>query len=209
MERITIERAKKIFGIWFLGPDEIDAIADKLGVSSTESGKYVIPEITFSEEELQQKKDTHLLILTIPFLKTSNGKISINYLRTLFGFDPDVNEPCFYNQDWYINEDFARICNLELGWHLLRKGIIEESRGKHSTNILKLPSALLLTYTFFAFWLSSGITLFANDFIWCSDQDSNGDQIYVGRYQDLNGIAKNGFSIHRFLSLTPTYGSIV
>ena len=49
--------------------------------------------------------------------------------------------------------------------------------------------------------------LWRHDFIWCDDSDHNGDRIYTGRYIDPNGINKNGFNIHRHLSIRPCYGA--
>ena len=50
--------------------------------------------------------------------------------------------------------------------------------------------------------------LWWHDFVWCSDVDHNGDRIYVGKYHDIDGVNKNGFSIHRHLALRPCYGSV-
>lgn len=50
--------------------------------------------------------------------------------------------------------------------------------------------------------------LWKHDFVWCSDMDHNGDRIYVGKYHDISGVNKNGFSIHRHLALRECYASI-
>lgn len=73
----------------------------------------------------------------------------------------------------------------------------------------KYPPAILLTYFFFANYLINKQISFKNDFVWTCDVDSNNDQIYVGRYYDPKGIAKNGFSVHRYLSVNYNYASIV
>jgi len=53
---------------------------------------------------------------------------------------------------------------------------------------------------------TQGGLLWKSDFIWCSDKDKNGDQIYVGRYRDPLGVNKNGFNIHRHLKIRNYYG---
>ena len=66
----------------------------------------------------------------------------------------------------------------------------------------------MCTYTFFVFYLCRHEKIWNHDFIWCSDRDHNGDRIYVGKYHDIDGVNKNGFSIHRHLALRPCYGAI-
>ena len=69
-------------------------------------------------------------------------------------------------------------------------------------DISKLPSALLCAFVFFSnYYNTNGELLWKNDFTWCSDIDSNDDQIYVGRYIDVKGLNKNGFNIHRHLKI--------
>lgn len=53
-----------------------------------------------------------------------------------------------------------------------------------------------------------GEKLWYHDFVWCSDVDHNGDRIYVGKYNDIDGVNKDGFSIHRHLALRLCYGCI-
>jgi hypothetical protein len=73
---------------------------------------------------------------------------------------------------------------------------------------VKFPSAILCVYAFFAYYCSYGEMLWHNDFVWCLDTDHNGDRIYVGKYHDVDGVNKNGFSIHRHLSLRSCYASV-
>ena len=65
---------------------------------------------------------------------------------------------------------------------------------------------ILITYIFITYYKTTGIILWQNDYIWCNDFDSNEDQIYVGRYYDPLGISKDGFSIHRHLTIKENYG---
>ena len=47
-----------------------------------------------------------------------------------------------------------------------------------------------------------------NDYVWCSDVDDKGDQIYVGRYTDASGLNADGFEIHRHLRIKQNYGVV-
>ncbi|MBS1736250.1 MAG: hypothetical protein JSS98_06520 [Bacteroidetes bacterium] len=207
---VSQSRAKEIMGSNFIGVEELASIASKINLSAKALKEDLIPNISYSEGELQQYKATHILILAVPF--TANGAIlTLMELRKFFGLNPDEKEPCFYNQDWYVKEDFIKKGFENYHWVLIRKELIDESRAKEvntETGLNSLPSALICAYTFFAYYYHSNEYLWKNDFVWCSDTDANGDRIYVGRYLDPAGIAKNGFSIHRHLRLRNNYGCI-
>lgn len=206
MERITIEQAKKLFGSNFIGLNELKSLFErmKLPLSS-----ILIPDIHYSLNDLKKCSKDYILILGIPAL--GDTKLSIANFRESFGMNPDVSEPCFYNQDWYMNEKFIHD-TLDLRWYLLRKDTIENSRAVQPTDLLKeyinFPAAILCVYTFFAYYHFQKELLWYHDFIWCSDTDHNGDRIYVGKYHDVDGVNKNGFSIHRHLALRNCYAAI-
>jgi hypothetical protein len=132
------------------------------------------------------------------------------HFRDFFGFDPEIKEPCFYNQDWYVNENFYLKSSLKFEWLFVEKKISENSRGVEPSTLnqseFRLHSALTFTYIFFIYYLTNNNILWENDYVWCSDYDTNQDQIYVGRYIDPNKINKNGFSIHRHLKIKNNYG---
>lgn len=206
MERkVNIEIAKSLFKDNFIGPEELSGIKDTLPLIIPES----LPEIPYPEDELLKRAKDYLLILCVSSFADSS-KIDILKLRDHFGINPDKQEPCFYNQDWYMKEDFVQK-ELEPGWVLLRKNVFENTRSI-DPNIIDenypLPSAILCSYAFFVHSLVYNSVLWQYDFIWCSDRDHNGDRIYVGKYFDIDGINKNGFSIHRHLALRPCYASI-
>lgn len=203
--KISVEIAKRIFKDNFIGPEEIRSIGDKLPIKIPNT----IPEIPFSKEELLQKAKDYLLVLCLSELKNGN-KLTIIELRNIFGIDPKLYEPCFYNQDWYLNEDFVNQ-GFNPKWILIRKSVIESSRAKDPNKLLtqfSFPSALVCCYTFFMYKLIYNVILWSYDFVWCSDTDHNGDKIYVAKYFDIDGVNKNGFSIHRHLALRDCYGSL-
>lgn len=195
---------KKIMGANFIGSEELLKINAGFGFFLP---KKVIPAIPISLEKAKSLKKDCILILGVP-------GVTINKMRKVFGFDPKRSEPCFYNQDWYSNEKFAKETTLDFRWYLIKKTIDDKTRGrnpksfeKNTAKQKKFPSAVLVVFTFFAYYfLNKKEILWKNDFIWCDDKDFSGDQVYVGRYKDPKGINKNGFNIHRHLSIKKNYG---
>jgi len=206
MERTTsIKEAKQIFGNNFIGPDELVHIADQMGIKVPSE----IPRIPYDLEDLKNKKSEYILIFGASQME-SGERLTLRTLRNYFGINPDISEPCFYNQDWYLKEKFVEE-PLESAWFLIRKNVFQESRAKDPEEISKnciFPTAVLCAYSFFTYWLLNGEALWQHDFIWCRNKDHNGDRIYVGKYYDTEGINKNGFSIHRHLSLRNCYAVI-
>lgn len=191
-----------------IGPEEIRFFFKRLNLTAFLDD---IPQIQFSLAELRDKANNHILILGC--FADNEWPINIINLRKLFGVEPEVLEPCFYNQDWYLNEEFIKK-PIPNKWFLVQKDVLADTRGLMPDLILEkfspvtFPSAILCAYSFFAYYINTGTILWKNDFVWCSDKDHNGDRIYVGKYSDIGGINKNGFSIHRHLSLRKCYGAI-
>ena len=207
----SIQDASDIMKSNFIGPTELQSISNKMNLGSI-SGPTTIP---FSTNKLKKNAATHLLILGVDSDK-DHLPLTINQMRKFFGMDPQASEPCFYNQDWYINELFAKDTTLENKWYLIQKKVTEESRAVDPAQLLNklttntdFPSAILTAYTFFTYYfLNNKERLWDVDFIWCSDTDANNDRIYTGRYTDPNGVNKNGFNVHRHLALKPNYAMI-
>ena len=194
--------ANKIMGKGnFIGSEQVK----KLGLFSVSN----VPAIPFSLESIEEHKHNYLMILGVNAF--SDGKpVTIRNLINHFGKNPDVSEPCFYNQDWYDSEDFIDMPMIN-SWYFIRKTVYEDSRAVQPTELMYLysfPYAICCTYSFFVAWLTLGVKLWYHDFVWCRDLDHNRDRIYVGKYNDVDGVNKNGFSIHRHLSLRQCYGCI-
>lgn len=208
----SIDFAGKILGTNMIGPEALlscSAIKDFLDLRKLEKD---IPVIPYSEALLETVSETHLLILTVPEYIDGQSLNLLNMKQHFGSVSSSGTAPCFYNQDWYNNERFAVDTVLPYNWSLVRKTINNETRAQNPEDIINqgfsFPSAILCAYTFFVCFLVNGSVLWENEFLWCSDLDSNGDRIYVGRYKDPAGIAKDGFSIHRHLKLRNHYGAI-
>ena len=205
MERVTSQlEARALFGINFIGVDELLVINNNFPLELPS----VIPDIKIPKDVLIMSKDTHILILCLK--RFNKQDLNIFNLREFFGLKTQFNKPNFYNQDWYLKEDFT-IKTLDIGWKLIKKDIIDDSKGVLPDLLIKsisFPSAILCTYTFFAYYLCKNIILWEHNFIWCQDLDHNGDRIYVGKYTDLDRLNNSGFSIHRHLKIRKIYGAI-
>jgi hypothetical protein len=188
-------------GIPTIGPKEL------AGVPFLAGEKLDTPPVPFSNDVCAAHKGTHILVFT-PRIK----KFTLVGMREAFGTDPSKSEPCMYDQDWYLKEEFASLPP-DGKWHLVRKEVLEDARAKEPTDIEKslsgevFPKAVTLAFTFFVWHFLHKEALWKHDFLWCSDLDHNGDRVYVGRYEDPTGVNKNGFNIHRHLSLRPAYSA--
>ena len=204
MER---KEVKKLFGKNFVGKDELKPFLKALGFGDVDIQEKPIE---YSDSDLQKAAEKgYILIYGVEQINGQN--ITLRFLRDKFGVNPDVSEPCLYNQDWYLKEDFIDK-PLNARWYLIKKDVYEDSRAVMPCDLtqrgLNFPSAILCGYTFFAYYYARNEYLWWHDFVWCSDIDHNGDRIYVGKYHDIDGVNKNGFSIHRHLALRPCYGSV-
>jgi hypothetical protein len=204
MER---EAVKNLYGKNFIGKDELKPFFKALGY-----GDFEIQEkpIEYGDSVLQ-KAATEGYILIYGVGDANGQSITLRFLRDKFGVNPDISEPCLYNQDWYLKEDFMDVF-LKSQWYLIKKEVYEDSRAVMPCDLtqrgLFFPPAILCGYTFFAYYFARNEYLWWHDFVWCCDTDHNADRIYVGKYHDIDGVNRNGFSIHRHLALRPCYGSV-
>lgn len=202
------ETARQFFGENFIGKEELKPFFNALGFKDVEIQEKPIE---YSDSDLRRAaNDGYILIYGVEHI--DGQLINLRFLREKFGVNPDTSEPCFYNQDWYLKETFMDETFLNAQWFLIKKDVFEDTRAEMPSDLekrgLHFPLAILCAYTFYAFYFARKKFLWWHDFVWCSDTDHNGDRIYVGKYHDIDGVNKNGFSIHRHLALRPCYGSI-
>ena len=184
---------------------ELRPLLEALDLSGAKVPEAPVP---FDDVTLKKAEQEGYILIWCP--SSIGGQvITLRFLRDRFGIDPAVSEPCFYNQDWYLAESLMER-PLDGAWHLVKKTITEESRAVQPGDLLAggyhFPPAVVCAWTFLAWYFARKEYLWWHDFVWCDDTDHNGDQVYVGKYHDIDGVNKNGFSIHRHLALRPCYG---
>ncbi len=199
--------AKLLFGANYLGLEEQLPFLRAIGLKDASVQEQPIQ---YRDSDLQ-KAASEGYILIHGTEHVDGRKITLRFLREQFGTNPNEKEPCFYNQDWYFHEDFIDR-HLNAQWFLVKKDVFENSRAVMPLDLtnrgLIFPSAILCAYTFFVYYFAHGEYLWWHDFVWCCDVDHNGDRVYVGKYHDIDGVNKNGFSIHRHLALRNCYAAV-
>lgn len=207
MKKEELKELQGQFGNNFIGPEQVNKLLVAMGLP--EVTEEDVPDMNYPKDVLKSKASDYLLVMG--YSGSMDAPLNIIQFRDTFGVDPENSEPCLYNQDWYLSEEFVKK-TLEKRWYLIKKDVLEESRAVMPAELLEknysFPSAILCTFVFFAFYFVYGQHLWYHDFVWCSDVDHNGDRIYVGKYNDIDGVNKNGFSVHRHLALRPCYAAI-
>jgi len=173
--------AREIMGKNCFGVEET---TQHFGVKPTQRQLSALAEIPFTEGELRERKDTHILVAVFP--------LSILDIRSKV--DPNL----FYDQSWYNKESFAKK-NGEVGWQLVRKTPVTNSTSKtwdEQQALLakneKTPTAQAMIYTIIGHYLATNERLFSNIYVRCEDVVSHGFRVRVGNF-DANGLNVNNY----------------
>ena len=143
MER---EQIRQLFGVNFIGEEELKPFFKALGFGKVENKECPIQ---YNDSDLQKAaSEGYILIYGV---RNINGQdVTLKFFREKFGVNPDESEPCLYNQDWYMKEDFMDT-TLETKWYLIKKDVYEESRavmpGDLTQQGLNFPPAILCGYS--------------------------------------------------------------
>ena len=164
---------RQIMGKNFFGVEEA---VKHFGVKPTETQLQVLAEVPFTKEDLQQTKDTHILVAVFP--------LSIPDIRKR------VERSLFYGHEdaWYNNEQFAKDKG-KAGWYLIRKDIVpnsfSETWQEQQALLAKneeVPTARVMVYTIIGHYLAKGERLFKDVYVRCSDISSGGHRVDVGYF---------------------------
>ena len=182
--------AKKIMGANFFG---IEEAIKHFGVSLSKRQLAYMSIIPFSETTLTAYKDTHILVAVMP--------LSIVQIRSYTAAMklPKGQKSFFYKQDWYDGQAFANECG-QLEWHLVRKIPVDNSTSKTWTQQQALldqkteqtPKVQVMVYTTIGHFLATSERLFEKLYVRCSDLDSGGGRVSVGRF-DAHGLSVSGY----------------
>ena len=171
--------AREIMGLSFFGVEEA---VRHFGLKPKKAQLTTLGKIRFSEAILRECQDTHLLVGTFPL---SILEIRAKVDRGLF---------CSYEDAWYNNgEPFAKLRCL-VAWHLIRKTPVPNSTSKTWDEQQALlaenketPQTNVMVYATIGHFLATGERLFPNLYVRCSDLDSGGPRVYLGRF-DAHGL---------------------
>ncbi|MBI5077205.1 hypothetical protein HZB94_02395 [Candidatus Falkowbacteria bacterium] len=166
---VSVERARELLGGEnVLGPEEVEKT---WGVRMEK-----VPEILFSEAELIECKDTHILVAICPLsILEIRDKVSGN--QSLFRER---------NRNWYNKESFAKVRG-KIEWRLVRKTPVGNSTDKTwdkqqalLTKYEETPTAQVMVYAIIGHFLATGERLFDNIYVRCSDVILRGCRVCVG-----------------------------
>ena len=174
--------AREIMGQKMFGVEEAIKF---FGVSPSKQQLAYLAEVPWTEEVLRSVKDTHLLVAVF--------QMSILDIRGHV-----EGKGLFYSQDWYNKQSFAKDRG-EVGWQLVRKEPVKDSTSKTWEEQQALlskdeetPKAQVMVYSVIGHYLATGEKLFPSIYVRCSDLDSDGDRVYVGRF-DSDGLRVDGY----------------
>ena len=177
-EPTTDEKMARLIGIPMFGVQET---IQHFRLKPTKAQLATLSVIPFSEQELSEVKDTHILVAVFPLsILDIKGKVD----RSLFYSKEDA---------WFNPEKFAKDKG-QVGWHLVCKTIVPNSTDKTYSEQQALLLAneevtivRVLVYTIIGHYLATGERLFGNIYARCSDLDSGGGHVCVS-YFDSDGL---------------------
>jgi len=188
-ESTTTQKLARAIGIPVFG---IEEAIQHFGVKPTQAQLSALAEIPFTEAELRECKDTHILVAVFPMsILDIRGKVE----RKLFYSHEDA---------WYNKQAFAKD-NGESAWHLVRKTPVDNSTGKNWNEQQALlakneetPKTRVVVYAIIGHFLATNERLFERIYVRCSDVDSDGRRVYVGFFDACGLVVRSFWGDYRY-----------
>lgn len=165
---IAHKRAREIMGHNFFG---IGEAVRYFGVEPTNMQLSALAELPFTEAELKEVKDTHLLTAVFP--------LSILEIRD------KVDSGLFFYRACHDNESFAKKHG-KASWQLVQKTAVKDSTSKgwrEQQLLLKkdneVPTAQVMVYTIIGHYLATGKRLFQKTYVLTSSVDSGRHRVAI------------------------------
>lgn len=169
----------------------IKALAAKgLEIELSEEEKVKFQQIPFSEETLKivgsgQWRNTRAILWWAP---PERCGVTMLKLRELFGTSKNT-QPCVYDHDWWLNEDFAKKVIRE-GWHLTLTKMPPETKNnsyEEQKSLLTEKEELpepneVMYFCLVNYLINDKERLLHNDYSRTNTLDSDGDVVYLGRF---------------------------
>jgi len=165
-------RAREIMGNNFLA---IEDVIKHFGVSFTDDEMAALRDIPFSEAELLECKDTHVLFPGYPISQ-----------QEIYNRVPNL----FFKKYWYNCRNLDSKKKVELRWYLIRKDIVECSKNRtyqeqteeRLTVNEEVPRECELIYMIILYFMVYQVRLFENVFARCADSSYSGVRAIVGYF---------------------------
>lgn len=173
--------AKKILGDRFLG---IEEVARHYYPDFRVSHIAALWDVPIPQEALERGKETHLLVAGFPLDVLD---IRRRYAR-LF------NAGNIYNDEWYRLWSYSR-AKMALGWHwipIIKASDFGYYNGVGFVKQDKPFKVVDVVYSVILYYLASGIKLYKDHYVWCSDLDNAKGYGVCGKFDD------EGLRIARF-----------
>ncbi|MBU1091294.1 hypothetical protein KKA27_00240 [Patescibacteria group bacterium] len=173
----SLQRSREIMGRNYFG---IEEAISHFGVRPTADDVETLTNVPFSEQTLQECKDTYILIAVFPMSILDVRKVDNSFFYSSTG-------------GWYKDEKFAENKG-KTSWYLVKKTPVKNSTSKtwkEQQGLLadneETPTARVVVYAIIGHYKNTGERLFEKIYARCSDLDSDGDRVYVG-YFDSDGL---------------------
>ena len=169
----SFRRARDIMGDNFFGVSEA---LRYFGIHPLMTDLLSLTRIPFSEEELKNKRHSHVLSAVFP--------MSITSIRTRMKRVFNYSECA----PWYLAQAFAKIPG-ESRWELVLKTPVQYSMRKTwdeqqalLTRNEETPNSRVLYYTMCGQFIARGERLLGEVTVRCSDVNPSGERVHVGRF---------------------------
>ena len=201
------KEVQELFGKDFLGPE---ALKKTWGVDLTEEELQEIEHIPFSQEDLEKAKELGMmLVLRLPHNKEQKP-LTIKQMRETFSQEDPLGDPqkkksrVVWNQDWYNDEDFATKTTPKLGWGLVTKEVLAESKNKNwdeqqevlekwasdngiDPKTIHRRTPVEVAFDTITYYGANQDSLLESSYDWTSVRSSDGKFVFVG-YFDSGGL---------------------
>jgi hypothetical protein len=170
-------RAREIMGKNFLGVEEV---VRHYGATFSIEQLSLLANIPFSEAELEECKNTHVLVAGFPMtILDIRKKAPSKKPKTFYS----------YKDAWYNTQAFATDEQVEVRWYLIRKEAVANSTSKtydEQKALLsehdEVPRACDLVYAIVLYFMAMGERLFPSIYVRTSSVDSDGFRVLVGLF---------------------------
>ena len=204
------KEVQKLFGKDFLGPE---ALKKTWGVELTEEELQEIEHIPFSQEDLEKAKELGMmLVLRLPH-NQEQKPLTIKQMREMFSQEDNLGDPqkkktrIVWNQDWYNDKDFAINATAKLGWGLVTKEVLAESKNKNwdeqqevikkwandngiDPKTIRRRTPVEIAFDTITYYGANQDSLLENSYDWTSVQSSG------GRFVGVGGFASGGLHVN-------------